>query len=174
MPEPFQPSRIIEALHRHDVRYILIGGLAAAIHGSPATTNDADICPDRGFDNLQALARALQEMDARIRTDAVDDGLPFACDAEFLSRMDVAVNLITRFGDFDISSRPAAFSGGYAELLPNAVRFDLDGIEVLVASLRDIITSKRTADRPKDHATLPILEALQDEIAYREAAGPDA
>lgn len=172
MPEPFQPSRIVETLHRYDVRYVLIGGLAAAIHGSPATTNDADICPDRGFDNLVALASALREMEARIRTDAVEGGLPFACDAEFLARMDVAVNLTTKYGDFDISYRPAAFNAGYPDLLPHAVAFDIDGVGVLVASLADIIKSKRTADRPKDHATLPILEALQDEIADRERRKP--
>lgn len=170
MPDPFQPARIIETLHRFNVRYILIGGLAAAIHGSPATTNDADVCPDRSFENLDALARALREMDARIRTDAVEGSLAFACDAEFLARMDLAVNLTTRYGDFDISYRPAAFTGGYPDLLPHAVTFDIDGVTVLVASLNDIIASKRSADRPKDHATLPILEALRDEIAYREQA----
>jgi hypothetical protein len=37
-----------------------------------------------------------------------------------------------------------------------------------VASLPDIIRSKEVADRPKDRATLPILYALQDEIARRE------
>ena len=169
MPEPFQPMRIVETLHRYGVRYVLIGGLAAAIHGSPATTNDADICPDRSFENLDALARALREMEARIRNDAVEGGLPFACDAEFLVGMNVAVNLTTKYGDFDISYRPAAFTAGYQDLVPHAVSFDFDGVTVLVASLADIIKSKRTADRPKDHATLPILEALQEEIGYREA-----
>ncbi len=168
MPEPFQPARIIETLHRFNVRYVLIGGLAAAIHGSPATTNDADVCPDRNANNLDALAQALRAMDARIRTDAVEGGLAFTCDAEFLTRIDLAVNLTTKFGDFDISYHPAAFTGGYPDLLPHAVTFDIDGVTVLVASLNDIIASKRSADRPKDHATLPILEALRDEIAYRE------
>lgn len=167
MPEPFQPSQIIAALDRHHVRYVLIGGLAAAIHGSPATTNDADICPDRSFANLEALALALRDMNARIRTDAVEGGLAFACDAEFLTRMDVAVNLTTTYGDFDISYRPAEFPNGYSDLVEHAVTFDIDGIEVPVASLDDIIRSKRSANRPKDHATLPILEALRDEIAER-------
>lgn len=107
-------------------------------------------------------------MNARIRTDAVEGGLAFACDAEFLARMDLAMNLTTKFGDVDISCRPAACTGGYPDLLPHAVTFDIDGVTVLVASLNDIIASKRSADRPKDHATLPILEALRDEIAYRE------
>jgi hypothetical protein len=170
MPETFQPTKIIETLQRHDVRYVLIGGLAAAIHGSPATTNDADVCPDRALDNLSALAAALREMHARIRTHAVEEGLAFACDGEFLLRMDTAVNLVTDYGDFDISYRPPAFPGGYQDLVPNAIAYDIDGVTVRVAALDDIITSKRTADRPKDHLTLPILEALRDEIALQEGS----
>ena len=168
MGEIFQPSAIIATLARHRVRYVLVGGLAAAIHGSPTTTTDADLCPDRSASNLIALAAALREMDARIRTDAVDGGLPFACDAEFLARMDVTLNLVTKFGDVDLTLRPAAFHNGFDDLLPRAVEVSVDGGTVMLASLDDIITSKRAANRPKDRAVLPILEALRDEIEDRE------
>jgi len=77
------------------------------------------------------------------------------------------VNLTTRFGDFDISFEPAATTG-FADLVQRSVEVEVDGTIVTVASLADIIRSKETANRPKDHATLPILYALQDEIAKRE------
>jgi hypothetical protein len=165
---PFQPVRIITTLEQHEVAYVLIGGLAAALHGSPAATNDADICPDRSIENLRRLASALVAMGARIRTDAVPEGLAFACNEVFLSRVDTAVNLTTDYGDFDISYHPAAFPNGYPDLLPHAVEYDIDGLRVKVASLADIIRSKEAANRPKDHATLPILKALEDEIADLE------
>jgi hypothetical protein len=148
------------------VDYVLIGGLAATLHGSSALTNDADICPDPSPENLERLAAALRDVDARIRSDAESDGVPFSVDADFLGHMNL-VNLTTRFGDFDIAFRPAG-SHGYDDLLRRATEIEIDGIIVPVASLADIIRSKEVANRPKDRATLPILYALQDEIAKRD------
>ena len=163
MPEPLDPEALFRVLARHQVRYVLIGGLAAVLHGSSALTNDADICPERSPANLERLAAALREMGARIRASAEPDGLPFDCDAMLLARMKM-VNLSTRHGDFDLSFEPAA-SAGYEDLVARAIPFDIGGTQVLVASLADIIRSKEAADRPKDRATLPILRALEDEIA---------
>ncbi len=56
----------------------MIGGLAAVLQGSPVFTQDVDICPDRSHENLVRLSRALSSVEARIRTDEVPDGLPFA------------------------------------------------------------------------------------------------
>lgn len=168
MPDRLRARDLLGALVEHRVEFVLIGGLAAVLHGSPAMTNDADICPSRSPDNLERLADALRAMHARIRTESEPDGLAFARDAVFLSRIDTALNLVTDFGYFDLALRPAAFTGGYPELLPHAVEYDLDGLRVKVASLADIIRSKEAANRPKDHATLPVLKALQDEIADRE------
>ncbi|MGH9026287.1 MAG: hypothetical protein ACRDWD_09260 [Acidimicrobiia bacterium] len=165
MPEPLQPETIVRVLDEHEVRYVLIGGLAGVLHGAPVNTNDADICPDPDPENLDRLAAALREMDARIRTYAEPEGVPFAADRHFLGRA-AMVNLVTRFGDFDISFKPAA-SDGYEDLVSNAVVYDVDGIRVKVASLDDIIRSKETANRPKDHRGLPILYALRDELAER-------
>jgi hypothetical protein len=166
----FSPNDILRTLARHHVRFILIGGLAAVLHGSPLNTSDADICPDRERANLEALAAALHEMNARIRSTAEPDGLSFACDAEFLERMKM-VNLQTDFGWFDISFEPAGFEGGYAALLPHAVVYDIEGISVHVASLHDVIRSKEAANRDKDRAALPYLYALEDEIAAAEREG---
>jgi hypothetical protein len=167
VPEPLQPQAIVRTLAKHKVEYVLIGGLAAVLHGSPAMTNDADICPDPSVDNLRRLAAALRDMDARIRSDGVPDGLKFAVDEHFLSKMPM-VNCTTRYGDFDITSHPAGFDRGYADLVPHAVEFRVDKTRVKVAALVDIIRSKETANRAKDQATLPLLYALQDELAQRQ------
>jgi hypothetical protein len=78
-------ERLFATLHRHKVVYVLIGGLAAVFHGSPFSTEDADITPDTDGANLIRLAAALRELNARIRTEAVPEGLPFACDAQALA-----------------------------------------------------------------------------------------
>jgi hypothetical protein len=163
VPEALQPQELFAVLARHAVDYVLIGGLAATLHGSSALTNDADICPDPSPENLERLAAALREMGARIRSEAEPEGVSFSADADFLRRTQL-VNLTTRFGDFDIAFQPAG-SHGYEGLAGGATQMEIDASVVRVASLADIIRSKEAANRPKDRATLPILYALQDEIA---------
>jgi hypothetical protein len=165
VPEALQPQELFDVLARHRVDYVLIGGLAATLHGSSALTNDADICPDPSPANRERLAAALREMKARVRSEAEPDGVAFSADPEFLRRMQL-VNLTTRFGDFDIAFQPAG-SQGYEDLVRRAIDLEIDGTVVRVASLADIIRSKEAANRPKDRATLPILYALEDEIAKR-------
>lgn len=154
----FQPRLVIETLNRHGVRYVLIGGVAATLHGSPLRTGDTDVCPDARIDNLEKLAAALRDLKARIRTEGVDGGLPFACDAAFLSRV-ALLNLETDAGDLDLSFVPAG-TRGYDDLVDGVARFDLDGVVAPAAALLDIIRSKAAANRPKDRASLPVLEEL--------------
>jgi hypothetical protein len=164
-----QPAAIFATLAEHRVRFVLIGGLAAVMHGSPTVTSDVDICPERVPDNLERLAAALRDMDARIRTSADPDGFDFTSDAQFLGRMKM-VNLVTRFGNFDLSFEPAGFTT-FGVLDSGATEMPVAGTSVRVASLADVIHSKELANRPKDHATLPVLRALADEIAARERSG---
>lgn len=168
-PRPFDPQALIETLARHHVDHLLIGGLGAVLHGSSAMTNDADIMPDTSGENLERLAAALRELDARLRVDDEPDGIEFDPHPALLGSVSM-LNLTTRFGDLDIAMRPAAMED-HRRLAASAVEFDVGGVTVKVAALDDIIASKEAADRPKDHATLPILHALRDEIALRERRG---
>jgi hypothetical protein len=74
---PLQADEIFACLDRRHVRYILIGGLAAVLQGSPLATFDIGICPARDPDNLRRLAEALEELEARIRTPGDADGVAF-------------------------------------------------------------------------------------------------
>jgi hypothetical protein len=158
---------MLRTLAAHQVRFVVIGGFAAVLHGSTLFTADADITPDPDPANLRRLCTALNEMDARIRTVSEPDGLPFRCDENFLAPM-AMLNLRTVHGDVDLSFRPAAFEGGYESLAHHALSFDVGGFVVQVAALPDIILSKETANRDTDRAALPLLRALQDEIERRE------
>lgn len=164
----FDPKALLTTLADHDVRYVLIGGLAATFHGSPVRTSDADICPARDAGNLARLSRALIDLDAKVFAAEAPSGLPFARDATFLARVDL-LNLVTRFGPLDLAFHPSAISG-YDELFSRAVVYDMAGVRVTVASLDDVIRSKVAADRPKDRNALPELEALRDEIRRQAKA----
>ncbi len=162
MPAPLDPEGIFAALATHGVAYVLIGGLAGVVHGSPAMTNDADIVPAKTDDNLERLSAALLDLDARLRSPDEPDGLAFEPHPTLLSSMSM-LNMTTRCGDLDMTFTPAGLDG-YDGLAERSVVYELGGHRVQVAALSDIIRSKEAADRPKDHATLPVLRALQDEI----------
>lgn len=160
--EPFDPAAMLAALHDAGVRFVLIGGMAAVLHGDVGVTVDIDITPARDLDNLERLAAALRALDARIRTDEVPAGLPFARSAGFLRNLgpDGILNLTTRTGALDVSFVPAG-TAGYDDLKRDAVRIDAaEGVHILVASLADVIRSKGAADREKDRLALPRLHEL--------------
>lgn len=160
--KPLDAQSIVVCLNRHGVEFVLIGGLAAVLHGSPQVTFDADICPARHPENLERLAAALREMNARLRAADAPDGLHFPCDAGFLAEVQM-LNLVTDHGDLDVSFEPSG-TGGYTDLIRNASSMILKDRSVRVAALEDIIRSKEAAGRLKDQAALPILRRLLEEI----------
>jgi hypothetical protein len=150
-------AAIVAALNWHQVRYVIIGAFAAIAQQAPIpATRDIDLTPEASEENLARLSSALKELDARIRTEAVPDGLPFSHDATSLAAADVW-NLICPDGEFDISFHPSGFEGGYAQLAVNAHRLRVGEVEVIVADLGDVIRSKESAGRPKDLRVLPLL-----------------
>ncbi|MBU3751173.1 MAG: hypothetical protein FGM52_12125 [Mycobacterium sp.] len=157
-PRELDLRRLFSVLRRHRVAYVLIGGLAAVIHGSPFPTEDADITPDGDRRNLDRLAAALSELDARIRTEGTPEGVPFACDAAALAGAQTW-NLTTDAGDLDIAFGPSG-TQGYDDLRRDATEIELYGVTVSVASLSDVVRSKQAANRPKDHRVLPALREL--------------
>jgi hypothetical protein len=156
-------------LDRHGVRYILIGGLAAILHGASHLTTDVDLVPMEARENLDRLSAALKELHARIRVTGEPEGVPFDHSAESLARVRVW-NLQTDAGDLDITFEPSG-TRGYDDLRRDAVSVHLRSGAVIVASLADVIRSKEAADRPRDRAALPGLRALLSASRDREPAG---
>jgi len=161
----FDPLPILEALARHEVRFILIGAGAAIAHGSPIPTEDVDITPARDPENLERLASALRELGATLRTP--NDPVEFPVDGPFLNVGEIWT-LSTPHGDLDISFVPSG-TRGYEDLRRNAVELELGpGLLVSVASLADVIRSKQAAGRLKDLGQLPALRQTLEVIRERE------
>lgn len=155
----FDPEAILRTLSERGVVYVLVGGFAAAAHGSPMQTVDIDICYDRAPENLERLASVLQELNAKLR--GVED-VPFLIDPQTLLGGD-HFTFATDLGDLDLLGTPAG-TQGHSDLASRAVPIDLDGRTVLVASLDDLIRMKETAGRGKDIEGVRILRALRDEL----------
>jgi hypothetical protein len=152
-------------LNQGGVRFVVIGGYAAALWGSPSVTVDTDICYARDERNFHALAAALRSLGARLR--GVAEEVPFVLDAGTLAMGD-QFTFDTDAGALDCLGLPAG-SDGFEALDRNAAVKRLgEGLDVKVAALEDIMLMKRAAGRPKDLVELEILAKLREEIEARE------
>lgn len=149
---------ILRTLVAHEVDFVVIGGMAARMQGSPLPTQDLDITPDLAPANLTRLSAALRELDARVRHPDVPEGLPFSDDAMSLASTNLW-NLTTRHGDLDLAFTPAG-TAGYSDLVAGVVVVTLRGTSFPVAGLADIVRSKDAANRDEDRRTLPVLREL--------------
>jgi hypothetical protein len=153
----FRPSAQLAALTGHGVDFVVVGGIAATLYGSDRTTFDLDIWPDQDPANLQALGRALADMDARLR--GVEDDVPFVPDERTLTHVEL-LTLDTSFGPLDVLMRPDG-SPPYRLLRGRAERVDVGTVAVLVASIDDLLAMKRAAGRAKDELDVETLEAIK-------------
>jgi hypothetical protein len=156
--QAFDPERIVRVLSKHAVRYVLVGATAARLQGFPRLTADADISPAMDPDNLQRLAAALRDLRARVFTETIPEGLPFSCDAETLSRSNLW-NLVTDAGRLDLVFKPAG-TEGYEDLTRSALTYQVFGVRVHAASLKDILRSKLTSTRPQDQQDVIVLKEM--------------
>jgi hypothetical protein len=162
-------AAIVSVLDRRQVRYVVIGAFAAIAQQAPiAPTRDIDLAPEASRENLTRLSAALKELRARVRTESVPEGLPFDHDATSLAAARVW-NLVCPYGEFDLTFQPAGFDRGYDDLAPRAHRVLVDGVEVTIADLADVIRSKEAAGRPKD---LLVRPALYRHLEARQRHGP--
>jgi hypothetical protein len=160
----FDPARALEVLSRHSVDFVLVGGLAGQAWGATRLTRDLDICPAWRPENLERLAAALEELEARLKIgEGSIEMLEVALDARTISNMEIGA-WRTVAGDIDVLLGIPAESrtklARYEQLLSRASVLVIGGARVSVASLADIIRSKEVSDRPKDRVALPELQRL--------------
>lgn len=166
----FEPGQILRSLEAHHVRYVVIGAIAAIAAGAPILTTDLDVTPERSPENLERLALALRDLDARLRTVADPAGISFPIEAAMLNTAD-SWTLTTNAGDLDLVFSPAG-TRGYGDFRRSARRERIAGVRVPVAALADVIRSKEAAGREKDSMQLPILRRTLEQARQRERDHP--
>jgi hypothetical protein len=162
----FDAGAIVRVLQHHDVEFVVIGGIAGQLWGSATITQDLDICYAREKTNLEHLAAALRELNAKLR--GVKEDVPFRLDARTLFNGD-SFTFTTDVGALDCLATPSGTSG-YNDLRQAAETMSVGGgRKVRVCSIDDLIRMKRAAGRTKDLRAIEELGALRDERGRRKA-----
>lgn len=148
---------ILHTLVHHNVEFIVVGGMAAALQGAPVNTLDIDIVYSRSEPNIGRLMTALADLEAVFRTDPrrlVPDESHLRSTGHKL--------LQTKHGLLDVLATIEE-STSYDELLPDTTELEVAGVRVRVLSLERLIAVKAKLTRPKDRAMLLVLQATLDE-----------
>ncbi|MBN2343409.1 MAG: hypothetical protein JXX29_21060 [Deltaproteobacteria bacterium] len=147
---------LLKCLNDSEIEYILVGGMAAVLHGAPVSTYDLDIVHRRTDDNIERLLTLLKTLDARYR------GQPAG---RILSPSSTALagnghnNLMTALGPLDVLCE-LTLGLGYDELLPFTEQITGDSLTIPVLSLKKLIEIKAATGRAKDLIMIPILMKL--------------
>lgn len=147
---------LLPALSEANVKYILVGGMAATAHGSARLTQDIDVVYARDAENLQRLVGALGPYAPYLR--GAPAGLPFKWDEETLRR-GLNFTLTTTLGPIDLLGEVTG-GGTYEALLPHTEYLHAFGRDTLVLNLEKLIAVKRAAGRPKDLEAIAELELI--------------
>lgn len=139
---------------------MLIGGVAAATHGSAQLTSDLDVAMKFSRDNVARLLAALRETHPKHAT-RPDLGV-ISDDPEHFTR-NRNLYLVTDLGKLDILGELPPLSG-YDEVAAHAVHIELFGRTCSVISLDHLITIKEAVARPKDLIVAAELRAIRDRL----------
>lgn len=160
---PLDLRELFRVLAEHSVDYLVIGGVAAQVHGRRRTTKDLDVTPAPNPENFERLAAALVALDAHPLELGPSAPTPTA---EQLRVASIVPPLTTRHGELHILNEvPGATA--YAGMRTRALTIDLDEIALHIVGVDDLIRMKQTAGRPGD---IEDVEALTT-VARREQRG---
>ena len=146
---------ILETLNQHEVEYIVVGGVAAVIHGAPTTTFDLDTLVRLSRTNAERLIRALTDLEARFR----EHQKPIYPTTEHILAGGHLL-LITRAGPLDI----LGFIGEnqrYEDLVDTSTEFRMSLGALRVLDLDELIAEKKRMGRSRDRAAVELLEAVR-------------
>jgi hypothetical protein len=154
---------ILRALRRHEVNFIVVGGISAVLQGAPLNTFDLDIVHSRESGNVQRLILALREMEAVYRLQSQRKLSPSESHLESKGHQLLA----TKFGPLDVLGE-IGHSRSYADLLPLSFEWSPEpGNDVRVLGLETHILVKEEVAAPKDLAVLPVLRRTLEERSRR-------
>jgi predicted nucleotidyltransferase len=152
-------AQIIPPLVRAKVDFILIGGMAAILHGSSRVTFDVDLLYSRTPENIERLAAALAPHDPHLRD--ASPNLPFGWDAKTI-RSGLNFTLTTSLGDVDLFGEVAR-GETYQDLLTRSFDVEAFGVRFKCVDLPTLIRIKEAAGRTKDREAIAELRVLLEE-----------
>jgi hypothetical protein len=149
-------DRILERLVEFKVEFVLVGGLAAAIHGSPVLTEDVDVCLDFTRPNLDRLASAVKDLHPTHRLTAQKLAFEIT-DANWEMFKNIYLKL--DWGVLDCLGEVKGI-GQYADVLnaSEVVNFSFGRCRVL--TVEALIRAKEAVGRPHDMRTVAYLRAI--------------
>lgn len=165
----FDPKRLLTRLREQEIRFVVIGGVAGVLHGSPYATSNVDICAASDSNNLEALAAALRSLDAREWDPEEEVETERQWFTETLRGQKV-LSMATSLGHLNVFLEPPGVRD-YEKLAKGAVEYEISGGPIAVAHIDDVIRMKEMAGRDSDRVVLPTLRKLAER---RLAAGSDS
>lgn len=149
-------ERLLRALVSNGVEFVIVGGVAATLHGSSRLTSDLDVVYARGEENVSRLVAALRPLDPYLR--GAPPGLPFRLDEPTVMR-GLNFTLTTSAGPFDMLGELTGV-GKFEDIDGKSIDVDLFGLHCRCIDLVTLIQAKRAAGRPKDLEVIAELESL--------------
>jgi hypothetical protein len=157
---PLDIGGLIAVLARHEVDYVVIGGVATQVHGHRRTTMDFDLTPDPDPENLRRLGAALAELEARPQGSRAEKSETSISDPERLAIAAIVPPLLTTYGQLHILKEPKG-ARAFDQMREGALVVNLDGNDVAIVSLDDLIRMKRAAGRSSDLDDIATLTELE-------------
>lgn len=152
-------GKLLRLLAEHDVAFLIVGGVAAVIHGSSRLTQDLDIVYQRTPENLARIEKALADQAPYLR--GAPPGLPFEWSVATLQR-GLNFTLETRLGALGLLGEIVG-GGKYENLLAHTNEIEIFGVRCRLLDLATLIETKRAAGRPKDLEAIAELEVIWEE-----------
>jgi len=175
LPE-LRSAELLSALLERQVRFLVVGGIGAQLHGATRATLDLDVCIAWDRENFERIASALEDLGALLDLPPEAGDLEVRPSAELIARTSVT-RWRTSAGVIDVlHDIPAGEHGQripYGQLEPRAVLVRGADTPVPVAALDDIIVSKENAGRDKDREALPELYELRRHLRTESKEGRD-
>ena len=156
---------ILSQLHDRLVDFVIVGGVAAALHGSTRVTFDLDVVPSLAPDSWAAAVDLLWSLDARPR---IPEPLERIRDVEQVRRWQhekgmLALNFRTPDGSTEVDL-VVSESGNFEALRQRAAKVTIDGRTFFVASIDDLIAMKQQAGRPQDLLDIAQLQDIKKRL----------
>lgn len=166
---PGQPEVILPSLVRHNVDFLIVGGIAVAVHGYPRATFDVDILPAPDAENMRRLAEVLSELEAGVFDDR---GRRLPLDLSHPESLAVGNHfLLTSAGALDLLNGPRPDLKRYRALAARSLTVDLEGVRLRVIGRADLIAMKSEAGRDKDLRDIAALTEVERRREELEGLG---